>query len=84
MGDDYQRQGYQLNQLPENQVRARLIRRRASPRRVARASTRGLSRRAHRILGTRVVSSERDAAACGVPRAREALSRRDRATTMSD
>jgi hypothetical protein len=37
MGDDYQRQVYQLNQLPENQVRARLIRRRASPRRVARA-----------------------------------------------
>ena len=84
MGDDYQRQVYQLNQLPENQVRLRLIRRRATPPRVARVSTRGLSRRAHRILGTRVVSSERDAAACGVRRAREAVSRRDHATTTSE
>lgn len=50
----------------------------------ARASIRGLSRRAHRILGTRVVWSERDAAACGVRRAREAVSRRDHATTTSE
>ena len=37
MGDDHQRQVYQLNQLPENQVRPRLIHRRASPPCVARA-----------------------------------------------
>jgi len=40
----------------------------------ARASIRGLSRRAHRILGTRIVSNERDAAAGGVRRGRDVLS----------